>query len=454
MLLTTLIWRDLKVAFSDKQTVLTLILMPIILVAILGFALSGMFGDAAPMVTIKLGVVFDYQVEPVSTYLSQTAAVAVMSPDQLEAFDQSGQAFDFKALFMEDFLGDEGVKRYFQSRTFTESQARQALESGEIDAVILFDQAFYKNLTLNMVTPLKNKAEVKFISTTNGYLKRMIAKQLVEGFTSQMEQMLTIKNLMVSELMASGQGLETELFESIFGDMAQLTGNGIQLNVEENTLKSRKRVTAQAYYAMGMLSMFLLFTAGYGSRLMLEEKDAFTLQRMHVSGISKKVILTGKFVTMYVLGILQLMAMMVFTRLVLGVEWGNMAMILLIASVSIFAVAALGMMISIYTLNAGSYKVANMLEAFIFQVMAFLGGSFIHIDVLPGVFKTIRLFTINGVAFKALLANYQGYQLSYLRNDILILAAMGVVFFSVALYLYEKGGKQHENHDLVKAQKA
>ncbi|MCK8059791.1 MULTISPECIES: ABC transporter permease [unclassified Fusibacter] len=444
MMFINLLKRDLKTALSDRQAILTLIVMPIILVTILSFALSGIFEDGAPVSVIQVGVVFDYEAKAPSDYLRDTAAVLLLDDAALSQFD-SVEALDFEELFMTDFLGAEEIEELVSAKVMDRETAYERVKEGSLDSVIIFDGNFYSNYMINSATPLKNQAPIQVVSNNDNYLKRQIIEMLVDGFSTRMEEMWTVKNLMMGELLSKG---DVAMFEQLGTQLEALfsaDATGEMLAFSQEVIKGRTTVTAPAYYTMAMLAMFLLFTAGYGSRLMLEEQEAYTLQRLHMTGVSRWMILMSKFVLMFLLGMVQLVAMVMFSSIVLGVVWGSLLAVVLTASASIFAVAGMGLMIAVYTVRTGNFKVANMLESFIFQVMAFLGGSFIPLSVLPGFFKTLSKLTVNGLTMNAFLQNMQGFDMSSYRSDLFALIAMGTAFLTIAIVAYGRKGKTHEN---------
>ncbi|MEA3422839.1 MAG: ABC transporter permease [Bacillota bacterium] len=199
---------------------------------------------------------------------------------------------------------------------------------------------------------------------------------------------------------------------------------------------------------MAMLSMFILFTGGQGGRMMLEEKNQYTYQRMSVSGISKWQIFFGKFITVLIIGIVQISIMIAYTTIVLKVSWGNFVNVALITTCALLAVAAMGVMISAITLKTGNFKVANLMENFIFQIMAFLGGSFVPVEMLPKMFSKISYFTINGLTLKAYLLNMQGYSILEYRSLLGILLGITVLFISIGIAIMnrEKRWKNVEHH--------
>src|SRR5690606_19608654 len=83
----------------------------------------------------------------------------------------------------------------------------------------------------------------------------------------------------------------------------------INVDIENVVMEGRKQVSSADYYAVGMMTMFILFAAGVGGRMLLEEKDNQTYQRMVIAGTTKLEILSGNFMTVFLISLLQISVM-------------------------------------------------------------------------------------------------------------------------------------------------
>jgi len=203
------------------------------------------------------------------------------------------------------------------------------------------------------------------------------------------------------------------------------------------------------------MTMFILFAAGQGGRMLLEEKDNLTYQRMSVAGVSKPEILSGKFITVFIIALFQIAVMIIFSDLALKVEWGDPAAVLLISITAAFAVAGLGTFIGAMTYRAGNYKMANAFENVIIQVMALLGGSFFPLDVMPEIMQKLSFLSLNGVALKAYLKILTGYHTEDILTNLLMLGASGAIFILLAVTVLKgEGGKSDVKHNKTKTSQA
>jgi len=189
--------------------------------------------------------------------------------------------------------------------------------------------------------------------------------------------------------------------------------------------------------------------------MLLEEKDDKTFQRMTIAGVSRFKILTGKFFTIFLIAIIQIFVMILFSHLALKVEWGDISLVISVSVAAAFTVAGLGSFIAALTYKSNNYKMANIFESAIIQGMALLGGSFFPVDVMPAAVQKFSFLSISGIALKAYLKVMLGFTSFDVIHYIFILAGLGVLFTLFAvLTLREKEMDIHAEHNKTKTVKA
>lgn len=172
--------------------------------------------------------------------------------------------------------------------------------------------------------------------------------------------------------------------------------------------------------------------------MFLEEKEQNTLQRQLISGLNLWDIILSKWLTLILISMTQTTIMVIYSSFVLSVEWVNMAQVLVIAFFSSLAVAGMGVFVGVVTYKIGDYKLANMMESLIIQVMAFLGGSFIPLAVLPNFVEKLSYLTINGLTLKAMQRTMQGFGYETFNINLVILLLIATAFMGGAAMVLRK----------------
>ncbi|HYF83785.1 MAG TPA: ABC transporter permease [Clostridia bacterium] len=461
MKLISIITKDLKTILSDKKALAVIIFMPLVLMVILSSALKGNFisGGAGDMTKVSIAVVKQYDREYDSQRFDSTLSNGFlaqgMGDEAAEELRATSDDVDPEEIFFEDFLGSEEVSKIIAYRIEEEDRALELLKSGEVSAAVLLPENFVYDMKINLLTPFRNKVDIKVMTHPDRSISGQVVQSVVEAYSDAMTSVVIGKNVLIEAAME--QDLAGDGFKGMKDAMDGITNvmKSIRININDISVEGRKNISSFDYYAVAMLAMFILFAASHGGRMLLEEKENITYQRMIIAGTTKLGILAGKFFTVFLIALLQMGIMIAFSHFVLKVQWGGTTPILLISLSAAFAIAGIGSALAAATYKAGNYKMASIFETAFIQTMALLGGSFFPIDIMPSIFQKLSVISVNGVVLKAYLKIMRGYGTAEVMSHIAILASIGVLFALLSLIiLREKGGIADAKYNQVKTLKA
>lgn len=429
-----IIVKDLKIVLSDRQALIITLLMPLVLMTILSMALKGSFmsSDDTGMEKIPVALVKQYD-------KGADSEIFVKTLEERLKINISGDEVNPEEMFFGDFLGNPEVSKLIDYRVEEENRAKDLLNEGEISAIIILPDKYIYDMKISLLTPFRNNADLKVLTHPDRPVAGEIVTSLMEAYTNTMSSVIIGKNVLIESASANdigGDGFDN--IDEIMEGMADLVA-GTNVNIDNVTVEGRRSIKSSEYYAAAMMTMFLLFAAGQGGRMLLEEKDNQTYQRMVIADISKTHILAGKFIVIFLIASLQIFIMLAYSHFALKVKWGNMIPILVLSTASAFSVAGLGIFIASLTYRAGNYRLANAFENVIIQVMAFVGGSFFPIDVMPEVIRRMSFISLNGVALKAYLKIIVGYNLADILKHVSILAITGILLTLIGVVIFNKG---------------
>ncbi|MDW5299414.1 MAG: ABC transporter permease [Sedimentibacter sp.] len=451
MKVISIIKKDLKTILSDRKALAIIILMPIILMTILSMALKGSFvsSDDLNIESINIAVVKLYDKNK-DTQMFETAL-----DNNLLSKDVDSSDVDPENIFFEDFLGSEEVEKIISYSVEEEKRAMELLDSGEVSAVVLLPERFIYNMKINFLTPFRNNVDVKILTHPDKTISGQIVESVMEAYTNAMSSVIIGKNVLIETTMANDLGENGfENMDDVMEDMSKMMEN-ININIEDVVVEGKRNISSADYYSTAMMTMFILFAAGQGGRMLLEEKENQTYQRMIIAGTSKFSILSGEFAVVYIIALIQIIVMTIFSHFALKVQWGNLIAFSLVSLTAALAVAGLGAFVAAATYRAGNYKMASAFESAIIQVMALLGGSFFPVDVMPAALQKLSFLSLNGIALKAYLKIMVGYGLPEVMNNIFALAVIGVVFALLAVVLINgKGVHGSDKYNKIKASEA
>ena len=445
MKVISIIIKDLKTVLSDKQAIIVTMLMPVILMTILSMALKGSFisSDDVVIEEIKIAVVKQYD---------EIADSQIFAKTMEERLDiaLTGDEINPEEIFFEDFLGSEEVLKLINYRVEEEEKAMELLAQGEISAMIILPEKYIYNMKINLLTPFRNNVDVRILTHPDRTIDGEIVASVMEAYTNTMSSIIIGKNVLIES--ASANDIGGDGFDNIDEVMEGMTDlvEGMNVNIENIAVHGRQSITSSDYYAVAMITMFILYAAGQGGRMLLEEKDNQTYQRMVIADISKTHILAGKFFTIFLIASIQITIMLLYSYFALKVKWGDLSSIVVLSVTSAFAVAGLGIFIASFTYRAGNYRIANLFENVIIQVMALLGGSFFPLDLMPEIIQKLSFISLNGIALKSYLKIILGYSFADISSNVLILALTGSLFTIAGIIIFNKEVAENAKHSKIK----
>lgn len=188
----------------------------------------------------------------------------------------------------------------------------------------------------------------------------------------------------------------------------------------------------KAHASMGYLIFFLMFTLTFSISEILTEKELGTWRRLLSTPIRSSQILLGHFIGTIALGVLQVILLVGFGSLVMGVQWGRSPLgVILILFSLIFALTSFGLMLS------GLIKTRRQLGALtpvLVVSTSMLGGCMWPLEIVPDFMKTVAHFVPQGQAMMGLKEMVvRGSGIEKALPPTFALLAMGILFFLIGL---------------------
>lgn len=437
-MLIQLIIKDLRRFFRDRSALITLIAMPVIITTILGFALQSMFslGDTDEIAQIKFALVDEDQSQYSLAQFSKDLAgnpmgAGMLASGAMATITENFETLNPRKIFFEDFLGSEDIEKLAVYETMSLEAAKTAMDNNEVAGIVILPKSFTRDMTLNLLTPFRNEVAIQLIPNGDMTMSSTILKALIGGFTDQISAIVNEKNV------ALEQQIQYDL-ELDFSELAlsAKTSGETTPELPSKTINGTNPIDSKGYYAIAMLSMFLMFVAAMGGSLMLEEKDLYTYDRHLMAGYSPLKIIVGKMSVIAAVAAMQIVIMILYAKLVFGVGWGSSLNVLLISLATVFAISSLGIFLCIVGSVTKSYQISRIFENGLIQVLALFGGSYLPVEQMPAVIQMLSQYVLNGVILKAYLFNMMGYTLEQLVPYLVTIGLNGLIFIGLAVVLF------------------
>ncbi|SEB43507.1 ABC transporter permease [Paenibacillus sp. GP183] len=388
------IWTIAKYEVQRMMTSRTVLLiqfaLPLILIFILGSALSNQF-------QIK-----DKAIPSVSVALVQQDSGSMN--EELAAFLKSGRITDL-----------------IHITTYTTSdEAKNQIKLGKEQFGLVVPADFSDKVMRG------GSAEWEMI-LGNDYDQNLTAQMVFGSFLDQI-------NFYQSLSIAAGPNVQKA---------AQPSGEAAKYGAADNSFvqmgklsASDANYSASQYYAAAMLVMFLLYSGMSAAISMMNEKEKHTLMRLNSMPIPEVHLMFGKITGNAFITMLQSFVIIAATTLFYGVNWGHSYGMLAVVCLCLTAVSmSLAVMISML---AGSIKAVITIFQFLIMAMTFLSGGF---SPLPdGFLHTIGEFTVNHWALQSMLRMMLESDVTVILQYVTILGMIAVGLLIISLGAYRMVG--------------
>jgi ABC-2 type transport system permease protein len=270
--------------------------------------------------------------------------------------------------------------------------------------------------------------------TSSGVIKAIVDEYVSRVEEGQLSGMTSITQLISSGLL-DPQNADSE---------ARLLFEGVEQNDSTALTLKKNQQGAEAiefdilaFMAPAMALMFLMYTVSYGGRSILAEHSQGTLPRLLVSPTSTAQVLGGKVLGIFLTGVAQVGILILASSIFFGVKWGDAQGLVLLILAAVFGATGWGMLITSLARSpaqVGSVGSAAML------IFGILGGSFINLDQMPSILRTVSKITPNAWGLDGFTTLALGGTLRNLVEPITALLIMGTVLFGIAVLLFNRNG--------------
>ena len=378
-----LAWKDLLLVARDKKAFLTLILMPLLLIAILGSAFGNIMKEDED-ITIK------------------KFTLGVVNLDQ-------GQ---FSKVLTEEVLS-KSLSKQIQVKYYQEDELYKKIKDHKLTVGIVIEKDFTQSLMTGKGT------KVKLLSVPDTFINTTIVQTVIEQFSRSVPVEAVAAQMAQPVQAGNPSGIVQE-------------GYGKKPLLKETSIDAKtKPVSSFQYYAAAMGVMFLLMTVVQGVSTMILEKEQDVFQRLLLTNLTYPNYLLGKMLGLIIICLTQAFIIISGTKLLFGVDWGpSISGIVIMTFAFVVNASGLGVLAGSLIKKEESFNVAGMFGT---QIMAALGGSMAPLYVFPDWLVSVTKFLPNGLALQTYLDLMSGVSLSKILPAIAASMGLGILFFAIGL---------------------
>lgn len=417
-----LIKKDFLTISRDRSEILILLAMPMILIAILGFALGSIIFGTTEMDPIPVALVIENDIDQDIEQLQEDLLVAGL-PEQV-----IGQMLESSAT-IDPFVSLQAVLQSPElevvidlQEDYSQEEAEAALANDEVSAIITIpEQLSYQTLKAFYLGEESN-ANIEVLVQDHEQIQARIVEGIMASFSEHYNLELSIA------LTTENEAVETTVTEENFGKI-------VHFSTEEP-------VSSFQYYTFGMAVMFALYVASTISSNAFKEKESYVFARLMMTGERPLRYLLSKAVSATILTLVQLTFLFSVSTLCFNI-FSNKSFEFWLTLISItfvyaLVVGALATLLTSIAIQFNNDAISGFFAGGAVVIFSFLGGSMTPVEQMSPIMREIGNWTPNGAVMTAYLQLMQGFSINEFLPMLYRVMGMAVVFTCIAVAIFPK----------------
>ena len=188
----------------------------------------------------------------------------------------------------------------------------------------------------------------------------------------------------------------------------------------------------------GMMVFYAFYTGTSTAQSILKEEEERTLPRLFTTPTSQAIILTGKFLSVFITVLVQIIVLLIAGNLIFGIRWGEFLPVALIAAGTVLSASSFGIFVNSFL---KSTRQGGAVFGGVLTVTGMLGMISIFATGSPSAAQlgdTVSLMVPQGWAVHGLQQAMNGQPLTNVLITFLVMLVWSVVFFFVGVLRFNK----------------
>ncbi len=440
MKLLTVILKDIHQSFRSYFALAFMFGVPILVTGMFYFMFGGVRGEGTgvqvPQTTLIIVNLDRGAAGDKGEASSQLAASLAKAGIDLSGVSNIGEVL-IRALQSES-LADLLAVTIAES----ENQARQAVERGEVDVAIIIPADFTQAVMEPGESASLELYQDPTLTLGPGIVKS-IFDQFVQGISStKIGIQVTMEQLAGSGIAltdAQAQEVVTAFIEPLNEERSGKSAL-FQVSTPESTAVDNNGALTRILRLImgGMMVFYAFFTGAASAQSILTEEEKGTLSRLFTTPTATTTILSGKFLAVLIIILVQVSVLLLFSRFAFGIYWGAPLEVFLAAAGLILLATTCGLFIISFLKNS---RQAGVVFGGVLTFTGMIGISPVFtagMPTTPQIFEQAALIVPQGWAMRSLRLAMEG---ASIQATLLFLAgqlAWSALFFLVGLVRLRK----------------
>lgn len=373
---------------------------------------------------------------------------AVLDPDDgLQSVQgiEFGQIESMGALLAQIMLSDEFADLIFASGVADENSARSAVDNQDAGVAIIIPAGFSHALFSSEDTATIELYQDPTL-TIGPAIVESILQQIVDNFSAGSVG----ANVAIQSLADSGVVINRRLIQEVVTQIASETrilsssdddGMATQITTEfpPGVDPSASLISQIVGLILGgMMVFFAFFTGAASMETILTEEERGTLARLFTTPTFHQTILGGKMLASLITLIVQLTVLLLFGRLVFGIDWGYPSSLALAAAGIVIIAAATGLFLVSMLKNTRQTGVVFGGVLTLTGMLGLLPVFTAGVPNQPEAVKTVSLLVPQGWAIRALVTAMDGGRPIDIVPILFVILLWSAIFAGIGQYRMQR----------------
>ncbi|TQR21481.1 ABC transporter permease [Psychrobacillus vulpis] len=421
-MLLSLIGKQMKMLLRNKQPLIILLVMPLVLITILSTALAGVMDNGGESAIQARLVILDesnweQEEESIKSFIEEQG----VSGSALDALLTQVKMNDPIHILENSILASKEVGKYISVEKKKATDLNNLRKDKNIDGILMIPSNFRLNYIKSAYFGVNQTPDIDVFLSQENEIRASIIQSVIQEWQNGFTKSLVFSKAGISpnEIMQNTENVK---------------------KIEQELQERERKIPASIYYTVGMLVMFALYIPTFLSGFALQEVQWKVYDRLILAGVSSTLYTVSIFITGTIVAVMQQAIILIFGKLVLGIDWiGAEGMLVIVLGYSFF-IGGLSSLLTTLQLRTKSEGAANIFSGFVVSIFAFLGGSFFNIGDVSSLLANIGNFTPNGATMTAILSIQKGQQLEVIWSYISALFVWFILCVLLSIVLFPKRG--------------
>jgi len=316
----------------------------------------------------------------------------------------------------------------YDVRTLPMESVYESVRQGTIEAGFVIPKGFEDSVRSG--NPL-SVTVVKLSQTNAGIVASTIMERSITAYLLE-KAVVTVSLEKAAELGVSGAVDPAAAARAAVERLSTSPALTVGLEAVTEEEVAADTVSPTAGLSMGIYVMFTMFAVMFMAGDILNERKMGTWGRLLSTPVSKQVVVGGKILANYAVGLAQILILMLFARYVFRISFGpNMGAVIAILALTVAVVSGLGLFLSTFVRTTAQLQT---LTPIVIVSTCMLGGCYWPLEIVSPLMQSIAKATPQAWAMIALTdVTVRGKSLIQTAPNLISLACFGLAFFLIGV---------------------